>query len=435
MINAKRAKRLGAIVSSVQNGSIADELGILPGDEIASINNEVPNDIFEYSFLVQNEELSICVKRGGEKEVVEIEKDYEDDLGLSFESAVFDRVKPCANKCIFCFVDGQPEGLRDSLYVKDDDWRLSYFQGTYVTLTNLTAADWAQIEALRPTPLYISIHTTNPELREKMLQNKRAGRILEDLERLCGLGIEIHAQVVLCPGYNDGAEFERTLNDLVPLVRKKCLKSLAVVPVGISKHHKNQLARVDKVVAEATIRQIENFNAALGKNIAMASDEFFLVADADIPSRRYYGKFHQIEDGVGALRLYLDDFEKRKKKLKAALKRPTKLSLIVNSGAIDLFSRVAAEIKVEGLELEIIEVKNKFFGEHINVAGLICGGDILRTLRGREVTNLVIPSVMLREGTEEFLDGVTLNDIKAAKIHVVRDCYSTKELVKLINSL
>ncbi len=424
-----RRERLRAIVSTVQSGSIADELGILAGDEIVSINGEIPNDVFEYSFLVQDEILNLCVRRGDEEQTVEIEKDYEDDLGLSFESAVFDRVKPCANNCIFCFVDGQPEGLRESLYVKDDDWRLSYLQGTYVTLTNLTAADWKRIEAVRPSPLYISIHTTNPQLREKMLQNKRAGEILKDLKRLADLGIEVHAQVVLCPGYNDGVELERTVNDLKKF---KNILSLAVVPVGISKYHKNQLKKVDKNVATHTINTLSDF-----KN-AMASDEFFLVANAEIPPKKYYGKFHQIEDGVGALRLYLDDFEKRKKKLKTELKTPTKLSLIINSGVLPMFSRIAEQIKVKGLEFELVEVKNKFFGEHINVAGLICGCDILRTLKERGgVKNLVLPSVMLKEGSEVFLDGVTLDDIRkefGAKIHIIHDFYSSKELIKIINS-
>ena len=426
-------KRLGATISNVEAGSIADELGILAGDEIVSINGVVPNDIFEYSFLVQDEVLSLCVRRsactkrtgrGAIEQTIEIEKDYEDDLGLSFESAVFDRVKPCANKCIFCFVDGQPEGLRESLYVKDDDWRLSYLQGTYVTLTNLSAADWVRLEAMRPSPLYISVHTTSPKLREKMLQNKRAGTILEDLKRLSILGIEFHAQIVLCPEYNDGKELERTIADLKKF---KNMLSLAVVPVGISRHHKNQMVRVNKKIALHTIKAVEG--------VGMASDEFFLTAGLEVPPRKYYGKFHQIEDGVGALRLYLDDFEKRKGKLKKALKKPTKLSLIVNSGALPMFSKITKQIKVKGLELELIEVKNKFFGEHINVAGLICGCDILETLQGREITNLVIPSVMLREGTKEFLDGVILKDIKVKKIHVIKDYYSTKELIKIINSL
>ncbi len=433
-------KRLKAVVSKVQTGSIADELGILAGDEIVSINDELPNDIFEYSFLVQEEELKLRVRRGNEEQTVEIEKDYEDDLGLSFESAVFDRVKPCVNKCIFCFVDGQPKGLRESLYVKDDDWRLSYLQGTYVTLTNLSASDWLRIEALRPSPLYISIHTTNPNLREKMLQNKRAGRIMEDLTRLADLGIEIHAQVVLCPNHNDGKEFERTLSDLIPFARKKNLKSLAVVPVGISRHHKNQLKRVDKAVALSTINQIEKFNTILGKNIAMASDEFFLLTDVPVPSKKYYGKFCQIEDGVGAIRLYLDDFEKRKSRIKKHIEKPTKLSLIVSSGGVGFFSKAISQINVDGLELELIEVKNKFFGEHINVAGLICGCDILQTLRERKskVENLVLPAIMLKEGSESFLDDTTLGDIRkefGVKIHIIRDCYSAKELIKTINSL
>ena len=202
------------IISDVQKDSIADELGLISGDEIVSINGSVPRDIIDYSFLVQDEEIELYVRhKNGEEEIFEIEKDLEDDLGISFESAVFDRVKPCCNRCIFCFVDQQPKGLRPSLYVKDDDWRLSYLQGTYVTLTNMKEKDWQRLEQFHPSPIFVSIHTTNPALRSKMLNNPNAKRIMDDLERLKKNDIKIHAQIVLCPDYNDGDEFLRTLDD------------------------------------------------------------------------------------------------------------------------------------------------------------------------------------------------------------------------------
>ena len=271
----------GAIISDIQNDSIADEIGLSSGDIIVSINNKKPRDIIDYSFMVQEELISVEVlHKDGKSEIIEIEKDYDEDLGVSFESAVFNGIKPCCNHCIFCFVDQQPKGLRDTLYVKDDDWRLSYMQGTYVTLTNLSESDWKRIEQLRPSPLFISIHTTNPELRVKMLRNKKAGEILKNLDRLKKLHIDFHGQIVLCPDYNDKDELRRTLNDLKKY--KSNLKSLAVVPIGISKFRKEEFKTVDKKIAKETIKIIEEFNADIKKNIAMASDEFFITAGIDL---------------------------------------------------------------------------------------------------------------------------------------------------------
>ncbi len=426
------------IISDVQKDSIADELGLISGDEIVSINGSVPRDIIDYSFLVQDEEIELYVRhKNGEEEIFEIEKDLEDDLGISFESAVFDRVKPCCNRCIFCFVDQQPKGLRPSLYVKDDDWRLSYLQGTYVTLTNMKEKDWQRLEQFHPSPIFVSIHTTNPALRSKMLNNPNAKRIMDDLERLKKNDIKIHAQIVLCPDYNDGDEFLRTLDDFKKF--KKILNSLAVVPVGVSKFRKENLKTVDKKVADFVIDSIDEFNKQMKKNIAMASDEFFLIAKREIPDRKYYGKFSQIEDGVGAIRLLADDFKKCKKKLKKKLKTPKKLTLLTGSSAAKIFMEFKKEINVEGLEFEVIDVKNKFFGDKINVTGLVTGFDIERAIRENKVENAIIPSVMLREGTDEFLDGVKISDLgkKFPKTDfiVINDCYKFEEILNIINSL
>ena len=242
----------GMVVFGTKQGSIAEELGLQKGDVILSVNGIQPKDIIELSFIVQDENINLAVKKApqmqedgsflpGEAELFKIEKDEDEDLGIDFESAVFDGIKPCLNKCIFCFVDQQPKGLRESLYVKDDDWRTSYLQGTYVTGTNFKEEDWQRIEALGLSPLYVSIHTTNPDLRVKMLNNKRAGEILSILDRFKKNNIEIHGQIVLCPDINDGAELERTLNDLKKY--KKILKSLAVVPVGVSKYREGNILK------------------------------------------------------------------------------------------------------------------------------------------------------------------------------------------------
>lgn len=426
------------IVSDVQKDSIADELGLVSGDEIVSINGSVPRDIIDYSFLVQDEEIELYVKhKNGEEEIFEIEKDLEDDLGISFESAVFDRVKPCCNKCIFCFVDQQPKGLRPSLYVKDDDWRLSYLQGTYVTLTNMKEKDWQRLEQFHPSPIFVSIHTTNPALRSKMLNNPNAKRIMDDLERLKKNDIKIHAQIVLCPDYNDGDEFLRTLDDLKKF--KKILNSLAVVPVGVSKFRKENLKTVDKKVADFVIDSIDEFNKQMKKNIAMASDEFFLIAKREIPDKKYYGKFSQIEDGVGAIRLLVDDFNRCKKKFKKKLKTPSRLTLLTGSSAAKIFDGFKDEIKVEGLEFEVVDVKNEFFGDKINVSGLVTGLDMQNALEKYNVESAIIPSVMLREGTDEFLDGIKIRDLKKkfpdVRFFVINDCYKFEEILKIINSL
>lgn len=426
------------IISQVEKDSIAYELGLCAGDEIVSINNTVPRDIIDYSFLVKDEEILLHVKhKSGEEELFEIEKDFDDDLGISFESAVFDRVKPCCNKCIFCFVDQQPKGLRKSLYVKDDDWRLSYLQGTYITLTNMKEKDWQRLENFHPSPLFVSIHTTNPNLRAKMLNNPNAARIMDDLERLKKNDIKIHAQIVLCPTYNDGDELLRTLEDLKKF--KKILNSLAIVPVGVSKFRKEKLKTVDKKVADFVIDAVENFNLEMKKNVAMASDEFFLISGREIPKKKYYGKFAQIEDGVGAIRLLKDDFEKCKKKLKKSLKNPCRLTLLTGSSAAKIFEEFKKEINVKGLDFNVVDIKNEFFGDKINVTGLITGQDLVFALKKNQTSAAIIPSVMLREGTDEFLDGIKVSQIKKefpeTKFYIINDCYKFREILEIINSL
>lgn len=425
------------VISDILKGSIADELDLNGGDEIISVNSVVPKDIIEYSFLVLDEELELYVKRkSGEEEIFEIEKDYGEDLGISFESAVFDRVKPCANKCIFCFVDQQPKGLRKSLYVKDDDWRLSYLQGTYITLTNMKEKDWERLLSFHPSHLYVSIHTTNPKLRVKMLNNPNAARITDDLKKLRDNDIKIHAQIVLCPGYNDGDELLRTLEDLKKF--KKILNSLAIVPVGVSKFRKEKLQTVDKKIADFVINSVDEFNSDMKKNIAAASDEFFLIAGREFPDKKYYGKFFQIEDGVGAMRLLIDDFEKCKKKFKKKLKNPVKISLLTGESAACTFEKFKKEINVQGLEFDVIGVKNRFFGDKINVSGLITGEDMINAIRENGVKCAIIPSVMLREGSDEFLDGIKISDIKkqfpGVELYIIKDCYRFREILDIINS-
>lgn len=424
-----------AVVSEVIKNSIAEELGFERNDIILSINGMKMTDLIDYRYVTDDEELEIEIqKNNGEIEIFEIEKDFDEDLGIVFESAVFDRIKPCTNKCIFCFVDQQPKGLRKSLYVKDDDYRLSYLQGTYITLTNLTEKDKTRIEKLHLGPLYVSVHTTNPELRAKMLNNPRAKNIMQDLEWLKKADIPVHLQIVLCPGYNDGIELERTLHDFEKF--KSIIQSVAVVPVGVTKFHKNNLTSITVEDAKFVIKAIENFNKKVKKNLAQASDEFFLKAHIEIPPRKYYGNFSQIEDGVGALRLLMDDFEKRKKKLPKMVKDKKEFVLATSISASKVFKNIVETLNgIENISCEILELKNRFFGDNVIVAGLITGNDLKEQLAGFEGKNIIIPSVMLKPYSDSFLDDVTVAGLEAAtgcKFHIIENIYSTKEIIDLL---
>lgn len=424
-----------AIISEVIKNSIAEELDLKKGDKLISINGEKPKDMIDFRFMMSDEEIDVEIeKANGEIEIYEIEKDFDEDLGIIFESAVFDRIKPCTNHCIFCFVDQQPEGLRKSLYIKDDDYRLSYLQGTYITLTNLTSKDRERIEQLHLGPLYVSVHTTNPDLRAKMLNNPKAKNILEDLKWLKKAEIPIHAQIVLCPNYNDGKELERTLKDFEKF--KSIIQSVAIVPVGITRFHKNNLESVTAQNALEVIKTVENFNKRMKKQIAMVSDEFFLKADYPIPEKKYYGNFAQIEDGVGALRLLTDDFEKTKKKLPKSIKTPKEITFATTQSAKKVMQNIITELnKIENLTCKMVVLKNNFFGDNVIVAGLITGKDLIAQLKPSSPQNVIIPSIMLRPFSQDFLDNITVEDVEKelnCKIYPIKDIYSTKEILPII---
>ena len=411
-----------AIVSEVLEGSIAQELEIQSGDEILSIDDMKMQDMIDYNFMCKSDFLTIEIKKtDGEIEVIELEKDYDEDLGIVFESAVFDHVKPCLNHCIFCFVDQQPKGLRETLYIKDDDYRLSYLQGTYITLTNLKDEDKERIKRMQLGPFYVSVHTTNPDLRVKMLRNPNAGRALENLKWFRKNKIPFHAQIVLCPGYNDGAELERTLSDLAEL--KNTVLSVAIVPVGITQFREENLKQVDKKCA------VETLDIASKYKRVCCSDEFFILAEREIPPAKYYGNFCQLDDGVGALRMLMDDFKSRE--LPKALKKPLKMSFAASYAAKDTFEKIAKKLnKIKNLTVTVDPVKSLYWGQDITVAGLITTDDLIRTVKDLDADIVVIPSVMLRPYSEDFLDGKTLTYVKeqtGKDFQVVKDIYSFKE--------
>lgn len=426
-----------ALISDVFKGSIAEELEIKKGDAIIKVNGKDVSDLIEFNFEICCEFLTIEVlKSTGEIEVLEIEKDFDEDLGVVFESAVFDGIKRCLNNCIFCFVDQQPENMRKTLYIKDDDWRLSYLQGTYVTMTNFKEEDKKRISNLHLGPLYVSVHTTNPDLRVKMLKNPNAAKIMSDLKWLKENNIPIHAQIVLCPGYNDSKELSRTLNDLWNF--RKIIKSVAIVPLGVTKFRSFPLQKVDFNCAKETIKIVNDFNSEKKKFFAQASDEFFIMTESSLPEKKYYKDFGQIDDGVGISRLVLDDFEKRKRSLPKKIEKKKVFHFILSKSAFYVFKKIVSTLnEIENLKIVPLVVNQNFFGEDVNVSGLITSKDIESTLKDQKGLNIVLPSVMFKPMSRTFLDDVEL-EVLAQKLQsrffVVEDIYSVKDLFKIILS-
>lgn len=427
---------MNAIISEVKPNSIAWEFELEAGDKIIRVNDKELTDLIDFNFETATNEYTLTVekKETGEIEVLEIEKDDEEELGIVFDSAVFDGVKRCLNKCIFCFVDQQPKHLRKTLYIKDDDYRLSYLQGTYVTLTNLKQDDKERIEKLNLGPLYVSVHTTNGELRKKMLNNKNADKILNELDWLKKANIPIHCQIVLCPGYNDNEELIKTLNDLYKY--KKIVKSVAIVPVGITKYRENDdLKKVDYNVAKRTIEIVNDFNLAKKTNFAQLSDEFFILTNSDIPDKKYYKHYAQLDDGVGTTRIILDDFAKREKKLPKKIKDKKNFHFILSKSSLKAFDIIVERLnQIENLNIVKVVVESKFFGDDINVSGLIVGSDILSALKNQQNLNIVLPSIMLKPYTTSFLDDITVEDLEKklnSKIHIIEDSYSVSEIIEL----
>ncbi len=419
-----------AIVSGVEEGSIAEDLELEQGDIILSIDDYKMKDLIDYEFCCKTEELVLTIQRkNGELEEIEIEKDYDEQLGIIFESAVFDKIKPCLNKCIFCFVDQQPKGLRDTLYIKDDDYRLSYLQGTYVTLTNLKDEDKERIARMHLGPLYVSVHTTNPELRVKMLRNPNASKIMDNLKWLNEQDIPFHCQIVLCPGYNDGAELDRTLKDLSTL--KDNVLSVAIVPVGLTQFRKDELKMVDEKIAKETIEISSKYKGVC------CSDEFFILAGKEIPPAEYYGNFSQLSDGVGSLRLLIDEFKSME--LPKSIKKKTKIVLATSFAAKPALSIVSEDLnKIENLTCEYIPVKSTYWGSNITVAGLITTDDLINALKDVKSDITIIPSIMLKAFSEDFLDGKNLDYVRENTKHkffIVRNSSSVKEIVDLVKTL
>jgi len=427
-------------VVSVEAGSIGEELGFQPGDRLLSINGVRPRDLIDFQMLVGEEDLRLEVEDPtGEVHVIELEKDADDGLGLAFSEALFDGLRQCNNRCPFCFIDQQPPGHRRSLYLKDDDYRLSFLYGSYLTLTNLTAADWQRIEAQRLSPLYVSVHATDPELRSRLLVNPRAALLLDQLRWFAERRLQIHAQVVVCPGVNDGEALGRTIQDLAAFAEGDwpTVLSTAVVPVGLTRFRpaNDNLVPVDQAAAIAAISQVEAlqeaFQSRLGSRFAWLADEWYLIAGLPLPPRTDYEDLPQRENGVGSIRGFLEELDQATAQLPNSLAVPQRLSWVVGAVVAGALEPVLARLnRVEGLDLRLYGLPSPYWGQDLVVTGLLTGADLIQGLQGRDLgEKLLLPKLMLRQGESVFLDDMTLEQLQAQLPVPIQPIGSAEELV------
>lgn len=407
------------IVEEVAAGSIADELGIEPGDIILSVNGEPIKDIIDYKYLVTDDYVEMDIQKpDGEIWELEIEKEHDEDIGISFTNPLIDQAKNCRNKCIFCFIDQLPKGMRETLYFKDDDSRLSFLQGNFVTLTNMNEEEIERIIRYRISPINISVHTTDPELRVKMLCNKNAGRLYEIMERFSEAGIEMNCQIVAVPGINDGENLDRTLKDLSRLYPN--VNSVAIVPIGVTKYREGlyPVKIYDRSSAKEMVKRVEalqqNYLSELETRFAFISDEFYILSETEIPGSEYYEGFPQLENGIGLIRSFKDEIISALSK-KAENTENRKKYTIATGKLAYKFMKEAAELvmsKYRCLEISVVEVENEFFGKDITVAGLITGYDLLRALKDKDIGDaLIISRSMMKRDEEIFLDDTTLQEL------------------------
>ena len=429
-----------AVVDSVEPGSIGAELGFEPGDQLLSINGIRPRDLIDYRYLCVDEELhlEICDADGVHHQVA-LEKDADDGLGLAFTEALFDGLRQCNNHCPFCFIDQQPPGRRDSLYLKDDDYRLSFLYGSYLTLTNLTDADWDRIASQRLSPLFVSVHATEPQLRSRLLKNPRAGLLMEQIAWFAERDLQIHAQVVVCPGLNDGEALTRTLTDLSRFAGGDwpAVLSAAVVPVGLTRFRPadDGLVPVNQACAAAVIASVEarqlEFQRTLGTRFAWLSDEWYLMADLPLPPRPDYEDLPQQENGVGSIRAFLESLDQATQDLPTRVEVPCRSSWVVGRIVDCALQSVADRLNaVEGVSFQLIGLPSPYWGQDQVVTGLLTGQDLLDGLAGRDLGDqLLLPSVMLRQGQPVFLDDMTLDELRDRLPVPVRVVHGAADIV------
>ena len=441
-------KQTAHIIKSILEDSIAAEMGIEAGDALLAVNEQNIADIFDYQYLIQDEYIEVLIRKAdGDEWLLEIDKGYEEDLGVEFENGLMDDYRSCRNKCIFCFIDQMPKGMRETLYFKDDDSRLSFLQGNYVTLTNMSDDDIERIIRYHLSPINISFQTTNPELRCKMLNNRFAGKALAQVKKLYDAGITMNGQIVLCKGVNDGAELERSISDLTAYLPH--LESVSVVPVGLSRFRDGlyPLVPFEKEDALQVLDCIHMWQDRLfpeyGLHFVHASDEWYILAEQELPEEERYDGYLQLENGVGMLRLLLNEFEDAMNGLSPEMELPggksVELSLVTGKLAYPYIKRMAECImqRFDGLLLHVYDITNHFFGEQITVSGLLTGQDIIEQLRGKKLgERILLPQNVLRSGEDYFLDDITVAEMEKAlqvKVDIVKS--SGHEFVNTILGL
>lgn len=413
----RKGRRMSVIIKYVDKGSPAYKAGLRGGETLLSLNGNSIIDVLDYRFYQNSGSLVLeYLDVSGKTKTAKVKKDEYEELGLEFETYLMDKKHSCLNKCVFCFIDQLPKGLRESLYFKDDDSRLSFLFGNYITLTNITEHEVERIIKMHISPVNISVHTTNPELRVKMMTNKNAGKVLEIIDRFNSAGIKINCQLVLCPGYNDGKELERTLEDLSKLKNAECI---AAVPVGLTRY-RDGLAKIEPFNSDTAAQVLDIIDRygdkciqKYGQRRIYGADEFYLLSGREIPEADYYGDFLQLENGVGLWSLLRSEaFEALKETERRTVKR--KITMATGEAAYPLIKAIAGECRKKNtrLDVNVYAVKNNFFGGKINVAGLVTATDIAEQLAGKQLgEELLIPSVMLRQEGDMFLDSVTVREL------------------------
>ncbi|MBR1646648.1 MAG: DUF512 domain-containing protein [Selenomonadaceae bacterium] len=421
-------------ISNVAAGSLAEELELAAGDKILAVNGHKVTDIIDLSFQLAEEEIELLVEHAdGEREIIAFEKDIDEELGAEFATAVFDGVRRCKNHCVFCFVDMIAPNMRKTLSIKDDDYRLSFLFGNFITLTNMTPKDFRRIKNFHLSPLFVSIHAMNPELRAKILRTPLGAKINEQLDELERAGVEYHTQVVLCKDLNDGAELDFTISEI--LKRRPHAQSLAIVPVGVTRHRRDKfpLKQFDKNSAAEIITQVERFQkksrAESGQTFVYLGDEFYLLAEKNLPPAEFYDGYPQIENGIGMTRNFIDEFNAEE--ISPADKNFS-VDVVCGTSIAKIFSRLTGDMS----NVRILPVTNKFFGERVNVSGLLTGSDIIDALKnsGGSRDIILIPSTALKSGEEIFLDDVPVDELRKifapAKVLPIHDGAQFKRVLK-----
>jgi putative radical SAM enzyme (TIGR03279 family) len=408
----------GGIVASAMVGSIGEALGIQPGDVLLSINGHPLHDVLDVQFYAADEELELVVRRGDREHLFQVERDYDLSLGLDFTSPTFDGLRRCHNRCAFCFVAQMPPGLRRSLYVRDDDYRYSVLYGNFVTLTNLTGDDWERLAIQRLSPLYVSVQATEPDLRRRLLGRADVPDVLDQIDRLGDLGIEVHTQIVLIPGQNDGPHLSRSVADLA--TRYPAVRSIGIVPVGLTRYHRGGCRSYTPGEARAVIAQVEplqaTYRARHGVSLVYLADEWYLLAGIDVPADEVYDDYAQIENGIGLVRQFLEDSEglrRRRSKL-----RVDSSTLVCGTLIAPLMRQAARTLAETGrVQVTVAPVVNRLFGERVTVSGLLGGEDVIAALKGCALGDVVcLPRAMLDDAGERTLDDLTVDDL-SGRLH------------------